>query len=349
VGSSGITALKSGNYVVASPDWANGTATYAGAVTWCSGSGFTGAVTITNSLVGSQQNDYVGSGGITALESGNYVVASPKWANGTATKAGAVTWESGTNGATITGEIGGVLTPQNSIVGTTTGASLTLAAVNADSTFCTYSLENGQGTVQIGLTSPNQLTCQRAIGQTTIIPPSVLTSLLNAGSSVVLQANSDITVNDSILVSAGGAGGSLTLQAGRNVLVNAPITTDNGALILYANANPTDCVVSSDRLAGPGSITLAAGVAITTGTGQYIQCINGPLSLCISPAQPPAPLAPPFQGRITFSNALSEPFKKWQRLIYGSPLAGGIPIESNHKLELLEKAEPLFKTEVTGK
>jgi hypothetical protein len=77
VGKGGITALTNGNYVVASPYWANGTATQVGAVTWGSGNlGVKGTVSKDNSLVGSQQNDHVGNGGITALESGNYVVAS---------------------------------------------------------------------------------------------------------------------------------------------------------------------------------------------------------------------------------------------------------------------------------
>ena len=68
VGFGGITTLGNGNYVVSSNYWANGSATNAGAVTWGSGTaGVTGAVSPANSLVGSQANDSVGYGGITAL------------------------------------------------------------------------------------------------------------------------------------------------------------------------------------------------------------------------------------------------------------------------------------------
>jgi len=111
VGSGGITALTNGNYVVISPFW-NGAMTDAGAVTWGSGTtGISGAVSADNSLVGSKANDKVGSGGITALTNGNYVVASPGWDNGATADTGAVTWSSGTTG------ISGAVSAANSLVG----------------------------------------------------------------------------------------------------------------------------------------------------------------------------------------------------------------------------------------
>src|SRR5205823_2065200 len=111
VGANGITALTNGNYVVDSYSWANGTATQAGAVTWGSGStGSSGAVSSTNSLVGSQTNDLVGANGITALTNGNYAFATHCRANGTATQAGAVTWGSGSTGSS------GAVSSSNSLV-----------------------------------------------------------------------------------------------------------------------------------------------------------------------------------------------------------------------------------------
>ncbi|MFO0105684.1 MAG: filamentous hemagglutinin N-terminal domain-containing protein [Burkholderiales bacterium] len=80
VGNGGITALTNGNYVVRSSAWDNGAIANAGAVTWGSGTaGVSGAVSATNSLVGSKIDDNVGSGGITALTNGNYVVRSPNF------------------------------------------------------------------------------------------------------------------------------------------------------------------------------------------------------------------------------------------------------------------------------
>ena len=109
-----ITTLSNGAYVVRSPNWDNGTATNAGAVTWGSGdTGISGLVSAANSLVGSTANDGVGDYDITALSNGNIVVRSPYWDNGTATDAGAVTWGSGATG--VSGVVGAV----NSLVGTT--------------------------------------------------------------------------------------------------------------------------------------------------------------------------------------------------------------------------------------
>lgn len=114
VGYSGSIALNNGNYVVSSPRWDNGAATDAGAVTWANGTtGITGVVNSSNSLVGTTANDQVAKGGSTALSNGNYVVSSPEWNNGAATKAGAATWGSGTTGIT------GPVSASNSLVGTT--------------------------------------------------------------------------------------------------------------------------------------------------------------------------------------------------------------------------------------
>ncbi len=61
VGAFGVTALSNGNYVVRSPDWDNGAANDAGAVTWSSGtSGVSGVVSAANSVIGSTPN--AGSG-----------------------------------------------------------------------------------------------------------------------------------------------------------------------------------------------------------------------------------------------------------------------------------------------
>src|SRR5207244_1519289 len=104
-----VTVLANGNFVVSSPNWANGAATAAGAVTFVSGtSGISGVVSAANSLVGSTSNDRVG-GSVTALANGNYVVSSPGWNNGAATSAGAVTFCIGTTG------MSGVVSAANSL------------------------------------------------------------------------------------------------------------------------------------------------------------------------------------------------------------------------------------------
>jgi hypothetical protein len=122
VGGFGMTALTGGNYVVNSPNWDNGAVVNAGAATWRSGTTGVGAVvSASNSLVGTNANDNVSSGGVTALGTGNYVVCSPAWYG---TDVGAATFGNGT-----TGSMGAVSTA-NSLVGSTTGDQVG-AGVNA--------------------------------------------------------------------------------------------------------------------------------------------------------------------------------------------------------------------------
>ena len=116
VGVDGVKLLANGNYVVLSTLWDNGAMSNAGAVTWGSSStGVSGAVSAANSLVGSSASDFAGSGGVTTLSNGHYVVASPNWDNAGLANLGAVTWGSGTTG------VSGVASSSNSLVGSTSG------------------------------------------------------------------------------------------------------------------------------------------------------------------------------------------------------------------------------------
>jgi hypothetical protein len=123
-----VTALSDGNYVVASPYWNHGVASSNyGAATWGNGSsGITGAVSASNSLIGTTAGDGVGYGGATALSNGNYVVASPYWNHGVASSNyGAATWGNGSSGIT------GAISASNSLIGTTTGDNVSSNGVIA--------------------------------------------------------------------------------------------------------------------------------------------------------------------------------------------------------------------------
>ncbi|MFC3226481.1 MBG domain-containing protein [Marinibaculum pumilum] len=118
VGINGVVPLANGNYVAISPNWDNGGVADTGAVTWGNGVGGTaGAVTAANSIVGSTASDNVGSGGVTALSSGNFVVASPFWDNFDAftPNVGAVMWADGLGGTV------GAVTAGRALVGSTLG------------------------------------------------------------------------------------------------------------------------------------------------------------------------------------------------------------------------------------
>jgi hypothetical protein len=258
-GTSGITFLTNGNYVVRSPLWNSNR----GAVTWGSATaGVSGTVSDANSLVGSSPNDSVASGGIRTLSNGNYLVLSPHW-NGSR---GAATWVSGTTYRTLDGA--GTITSQNSLVGTAANAGLVFGGENAVThTLLVALVTEGGGRVTAAVVDPNLLTYALGQNQTVTITPDFLTRTLNTGTAVVLQASNDITINSPITVSAGASGGALTLQAGRSILINASITTDNGALTLIANDRLANGVMDSQRDPGQAVITMADGTTLDTGTG----------------------------------------------------------------------------------
>jgi hypothetical protein len=128
IGLTGVTALTNGNYVISSQNWDNPSPVISnvGAVTWGSGtSGSSGVITSANSLVGSTSGDNVGSGGITSLTNGNYVVSSVNWDNPSTIVAGvgAVTWGNGAVGTS------GTVSAANSLIGGTANDQVGLTGV----------------------------------------------------------------------------------------------------------------------------------------------------------------------------------------------------------------------------
>ncbi|MBI1324471.1 hypothetical protein GC170_14975 [bacterium] len=129
-----IVALPSGNYLVRSPLWDNGSIVDAGAVTWVDGTrGISSEVSQANSLIGDSEGDRIGDWAVTVLRNGNYVLLNPKWDNGNLIDAGAATWGDGTNGTS------GVISSANSIVGTSADDRVGSAAT---------ALENGNYVVR---------------------------------------------------------------------------------------------------------------------------------------------------------------------------------------------------------
>ena len=117
-----VTALTNGNFVVISENWDNDATIDAGAVTWGNGvSGTVGTISAANSLTGSATDD-LASAYVTPLTNGHFVVNSPGWDNGSVADAGAVTWGSGAGGTV------GIISPANSLVGSTTKDGLASTA-----------------------------------------------------------------------------------------------------------------------------------------------------------------------------------------------------------------------------
>ena len=280
IGNEGITELTNGNYVVGSPNWANGVATNAGAITWGSGTtGVRGVVSAVNSLVGTNTNDAVGRDnsnscecadpGVIRLTNGNYVVNSQDWNGGV----GALTWGSG-----ATGVVGSVSSGNSALA--SVGEPKELASFPGKMLIGSGASNAGAGGVFL-LGAASATLTGTAFADTSAVDASFgadnVVATLRSGTNVVLQANTDITVNAAINVSAGAsAPGTLTLQAGRSVVINAPITTGGVDLVVVAN---DPAAISANRDPGVGAFVNNAGTgAFNTGAGRWLVYSNAPAS-----------------------------------------------------------------------
>jgi hypothetical protein len=102
-----VTVLPNGNIVIQDPSAGD---SFGGAVYLYSPAG-----TLISTLRGSTSGDDVGYQPIIVLPSGNFLVPNLFWSNGSAQRAGAVTWVDGVNG------LDGVVSPANSLVGSSEG------------------------------------------------------------------------------------------------------------------------------------------------------------------------------------------------------------------------------------
>jgi len=260
-------ALSNGNYVVKSRLWNNGASIQAGAVTWGDGTtGIVGVVSAQNSLVGSGSSDTVGSR-ITALSNGDYVVGSPYWHNGSLWDAGALTYGSGISGTV------GVVGAANSLVGTRNNAQYgQYTTVLGDKFVLTDYFLNPLGGAIYFLDGISSTTFSTNPSENSFISPERITTLLNAGTAVTLQANNDITVTDAIMANnPSGNGGNLLLEAGRNINLNANIFTDNGDFKAIAGSSSA---LEAYTDAGTPTITIANGVTVDAGTGGIVLYAN---------------------------------------------------------------------------
>ena len=237
VGFKGVTALTNGNYVVTSGNGRRG------AVTWGNGTtGITGEVNSSNSLVGTNALDYVGSHGVTALTNGNYVVVSPYWGG----NKGAVTWGNGTTG--ITGEVN----RSNSLVGTTIGDRVgrygITALTNGNYVVASASWDGKRGAVTWGNGTTG------------------LTGVVSSSNSLIGTSS-----NDEI-----GSHGVTALTNGNYVVVSS--NWDNGSVadvgaVTWGNGTTglTGAVSSSNSLIGTTALDYVGSHGVTALTnGNYV-------------------------------------------------------------------------------
>ncbi|WP_020467567.1 beta strand repeat-containing protein, partial [Singulisphaera acidiphila] len=248
IGSSGVTALSNGNYVIASPFWDNEALGNfdTGAATWGSGiAGVVGTVSTVNSLVGSKTGDNVSNGGVTALSTGNYVVASPFWDNGTTSNAGAATWGSGTSG------VAGTISATNSLVGTTTSDRVGNAGATA--------LANGNYVVVSSLWFNGTGAATWGMGASGVV------GAVSASNSLVGSGTGDTV----------GSGGVTVLTNG-NYVVSSP-GWDNGAVVNAGAATwgsgvtgRTGTISASNSLVGDKANDNVGAVVTALSNGNYV-------------------------------------------------------------------------------
>ncbi len=254
VGVGGVTALSNGNYVVSSYRWSNGATAQVGAVTWANGaSGLTGAVSTSNSLYGSTANDRVGGGGVTALSNGNYVVDSYAWSNGATSQVGAVTWVNGASG------LAGVVSTSNSLYGTTANDQVGIRGVTA--------LSNGTYVVSSYAWSN---------GATTRVGAVTWANGATGLSGVVSTSNSlyGTTANDLV-----GSGGVTVLPNGRFVVVSGGWdnggTLDAGAVTVADASGVVAAVSSANSAVGSTAQGLSfAAEGVTSGGAVVVSGAN---------------------------------------------------------------------------
>ena len=274
VSTGGVTALPNGNYVVSSKFWDAGATTDVGAATWGSGTtGVSGAVSATNSLVGTSAFDAVSSGGLTALANGNYVVGSPEWRNGGTSRVGAATWGNGTTGLT------GAVSAANSLLGSITSAN---GGGNSG---------NNLGNLVTALTNGNYVVVSGFDNGALNVGAVTWVSGAGPTSAVVSASNSltGTTANDNIGKDDFGGSG-ITALANGHYVVSSPqwdngATTDVGAATWCNGTLPASGTVSaansligshfSDRVSSNGATALTNGNYVVI-SPKWLPAFNAP-------------------------------------------------------------------------
>ena len=132
------------------PNWKNGALAAAGAVTALDVSAITspsGAISATNSLVGSSAGDALGANGV-QINSDGYVINTPLWSNGAVTSAGALTFF-GIGAALPTGTISAANSVLGTATGDLTGASLQSFGITGKRILVASNYGGGTGAVAV--------------------------------------------------------------------------------------------------------------------------------------------------------------------------------------------------------
>ena len=255
VGSSGVTVLSNGHYVVRSALWDNpsGPVTDVGAVTWCDGaSGCTGPVTTANSLVGGSAEDSVGSDGVTALSNGHYVVRSDDWDNpsGPVTDAGAVSYGDGATGTT------GMVSSANSVLGTVTNG---ISDVDFDALRERLIVGRGKSNIVTLFPASIALGIDKAVSDSTAKKGDTLTYTVVVSNSGSIDVSGGI-ISDTLPTGVNWVDGSTLLQPSSAGTPGSPPHLASG---LYITAGTSVTLTYQVTVTGSQSV-VTNKVSVTT-------------------------------------------------------------------------------------
>jgi hypothetical protein len=236
-GESRVTVLANSNYVVRTHLWNGGR----GAVTFGSGTtGVQGLISASNSLVGANADDRIGSGGVTALTNGNYSVSSPNWN----IRRGAVTLCDGTVAAC------GTVTASNSLTGDLQGDEV--GAIFSDNGI--QALPNGNYVVNSSNWHDNRGAATWGNGVTGTVGP-------------ISAANSFVGENPNDYVGLG----AFILANGNYVLPNSNWGNTRGAITFGSAAGGGSGIVSaSNSLIGANPNDRVGSETLTLTDGSYL-------------------------------------------------------------------------------
>lgn len=280
VGGGNITVLTNGNFVLQNHFWRNGSATNAGAATWCSGTTGcpSGAVSAANSLVGTTTDDAIGGSGITALSNGNYVVRSPGWDSGATENVGAVSFGNGTTGTT------GFVGFGNSLIGSQAndlvGNILFRALPNGNYVVVSTSWNNGAiadaGAVTLCVGTGG---CFGQVSQGNSLVGSTMNDRVGSGGVIALTNNNYVVIstewNNGAVADVGavtlgnGSGGTAGAVSAANSLVGtfANDRAGAGGVTALTNGNyvVSSQIVDFGGMSDVGAATFGNGTTGVTG------------------------------------------------------------------------------------
>lgn len=271
--------------LVNSPQWGDAGGANRGAVTRISlSTGLTGLISASNSLVGSQAGDRVGSDGIALNSDGSYVVFSPEWGS----QSGAITWGSASTG--VTGAVDPTAVTGNSLVG------------SVGSRYGAWRWTVGDRLLVIAPTWSDDVANAPNKGAFTVLDPLVKTpGLVSATNSVVGSQQNDFVGCGADLASClAGSYGSMMGDAGSGWTWVASANHDQGrgAFSFFYTGSSTGFANDTAARAPKGTIVEGSTTNLSV-LGRYA---DGE-AVCISSAEGACDLYSSASDRLGWSNS----------------------------------------------